>query len=148
MALSVQLREKLTKVQLHQLWQLAANRKTVATDILLEKLQQQPLRHVGLLRAAGFWNSLVGVSGFFRALLQDPVQLADRDGVCNWVKGLLDALQHAGCHPQLVVEQLHVIDRAQLAVALRRQRRHIRDVLDVCPRTTRSEGARLYTYAW
>ena len=142
-----QLREKLTKVHLQQLRQLAGIRKTVATDILLEELQQQPLRHVWLLHAAGFWNSLVGGSGFYRALLQDAVQLARRDGVRNWVKGLLDALEHAGYHPQLVNEELQVIDVAQLAMALGRQRQAIWDAVDICPRATRSEGARLCTYA-
>ena len=84
-----QLREKMITVHLQQLRQLGGVRKTVATDILLEDLQQQPLRHVWLLCAAGFWNSLVGGSGFYRALLQDAVQLAVKDGVRNWVKGCL-----------------------------------------------------------
>ena len=49
-----QLPENLTKVHLQQLRQLAGIRRTVATDILLEELQQQPLHHVWLLRTAGF----------------------------------------------------------------------------------------------
>ena len=114
----------------------------MATDIL-----QEPLRHVWLLRASGFWNSLVKGSGFYRALLQDDVQLAVRAGVRDWVKGLLDALEHAGYHLQLVIEELQVIDVAQLAVALRRQRQDVGDAVDICPRTTGSEGARLCTYA-
>ena len=92
-------------------------------------------------------QGVVGGSDFYRALLQGAVQLAVRDGVRNWVKGLLDALEHAGYHPQLVVEELQVIDVAQLAVALRRQRQDVWDAVDICPRTTRSEGARLCTYA-
>ena len=71
----------------------------MATDILLKELQQQPLRHLWLLRAAGFWKSLVGGSGFYQALLQDAVQLPVRGRVRTGVKGLLDELEHAGYHP-------------------------------------------------
>ena len=87
----------------------------------------------------------MGVSGFYRALLQDAVQLAVRDRVRKWVKGLLDALEHAGYRPQVMVEELQVIDMAHLA--LRRQRQNIWDAVNICPWTTKSEGARLCTYA-
>ena len=68
-------------------------------------------------------------------------------GSLTGVRKLLDALEHAGYRPQLVVEELLVIDVAQLAVALRRRGGNVWDAVDICPWTTRSEGARPCTYA-
>ena len=66
------------------------------TPILLEELGQQPLADMWLLRAAGFWNSLMTGSAFHKAKAQDAVQLMQVTGAKGWVAGLSHALQTAG----------------------------------------------------
>ena len=66
------------------------------TPILLEELDKQPLADVWLLRAAGFWNSLMTSSTFHKAMAQDAVQLMQVTGTKGWVAGLSKALQTAG----------------------------------------------------
>ena len=140
-------RDELNRVYFEQLRHLAGVRKTVATDILLEELQQQPLAHIWLLRAAGLWNSLVGGSAFHLHILQDAVRLAIVGRARNWVSGLLEALDHAGYRPQLQAGELQAIDMGHLRSLLRAQQQSVWGDLDICPRTTESEGARRCTYA-
>ena len=66
------------------------------TPILLEELGQQPLADMWLLRAAGFWSSLMAGSAFHKAMAQDAVQLMQVKGTKGWVAGLSKALQTAG----------------------------------------------------
>ena len=80
-----------------QFTQLQARwRRTVPTPILLEELGQQPLADMWLLRAAGFWNSLMTGSAFHKAMAQDVVHLMQVTGTKGWVAGLSTALQRAG----------------------------------------------------
>ena len=66
------------------------------TPILLEELGQQPLADMWLVRAVGFWNSLMTGSAFHKAMAQDAVRLSQMTGTKGWVAGLSKALQAAG----------------------------------------------------
>ena len=66
------------------------------TPILLEELGKQPLADMWLLRAVGFWNSLMTGSAFHKAMAQDAVQLMQGTGAKGWVAGLSNALHTAG----------------------------------------------------
>ena len=115
------------------------------TPILLEELGQQPLADMWLVRAAGFWNSLMTGSAFHKAMAQDAVRLSQMTGTKGWVAGLSKALQAAGYAFQ--PQHLHSIDIGQLQSLLRGGRQRIWDDLDICPRTAPSQGARKCTYA-
>ena len=64
---------------------LSGVRRTVPTLILLEELGQQPLADMWLVRAAGFWNSLMTGSDFHKAMAQDAVRLSQMTGTKGWV---------------------------------------------------------------
>ena len=55
------------------------------TPILLEELGQQQLADMWLLRAAGFWTTLMTASAFHKAMAQDAVQLMQVTGTKCWV---------------------------------------------------------------
>ena len=114
------------------------------TPILLEELGQQPLADMWLLRAAGFWNSLMTGSVFHKAMAQDAVQLMQVTGTKGWVAGLSRALQTAGYAFQ--AEHLQGIDVGRLQALLTDGRQRVWDGLDICPRTAPSQGARKCTY--
>ena len=114
------------------------------TPILLEELGQQPLADMWLLRAAGFWNSLMTGAAFHKAMAQDAVQLMQVTGTKGWVAGLSKALQTAGYAFQL--QHLQGIDIGRLQALLTDGRQRVWDDLDICPRTAPSQGARKYTY--
>ena len=65
----------LNTLYLGHLSRLSGMWRTMATPILLEELGQQPLADMWLLRAAGFWNSLMSGSAFHKAIAQDAVDL-------------------------------------------------------------------------
>ena len=105
-------------------------RRTVATPILLEELGQQPLADMWLLRAAGFWNSLMSGSAFHKAIAQDAVDLVQVRRTKGWLAGLSEALQAAGCGFQ--PQQLQCIDIGQLRGLLRDSRENAWDGLGIC----------------
>ena len=111
---------------------------------LTRAAMQRLLTDMWLLRAAGFWNSLMTGSAFHKAMAQDAVQLKQVTGTKGWVAGLSKALQIAGfaCQPQ----QLQGMDIGRLQVLLRDGRQRVWDDLDVCPRTVPLQGARQCTY--
>ena len=138
-------RDHLSTLYHGHLSSLSGVRRTVPTSILLEELGQQPLADMWLLRATGFWNSLMTGSAFHKAMAQDAVQLLQITGTKGWVAGLSKALQTAGWAFQ--PQQLQSIDIGQLQSLLRGGRERTWDDLDVCPRTAPSQGARKCTYA-
>ena len=71
--------DHLNTVYLGHLSRLSGIRRTVATTILLEELGQQPLADMWLLRAAGFWNSLMSGSACHKTIAQDAVDLVPID---------------------------------------------------------------------
>ena len=113
------------------------------TPILLEELGQQPLADMWLLRAAGFWNSLMTGSAFHKAMAQDAVQLMQVTGAKGWVAGLSHALQTAGYASAAAASG---IDIGRLQALLRDGRQRVWDGIDICPRTAPSQGARKCTY--
>ena len=138
-------RDHLSTLYHGHLSNLSRVRRTVPTPILLEELGQQPLADMWLVRAAGFWNSLMTGSAFHKAMAQDAVRLSQMTGTKGWVVGLSKALQAAGYAFQ--PQHLHSIDIGQLQSLLRGTRQRIWDDLDICPRTAPSQGARKCTYA-
>ena len=137
-------RDHLNTVYLDHLSRLSGIRRTVATPILLEELGQQPLADMWLLRAAGFWNSLMSGSAFHKAIAQDAVDLMQVRRTKGWLAGLSEALQAAGYEFQ--PQQLECIDIGQLRSLLRDGRDNAWDGLDICPRTAPSRGAKQCTY--
>ena len=135
-------RDHLSTLYHGHLSNLSGVRRTVPTPILLEELGQQPLADMWLVRAAGFWNSLMTGSAFHKAMAQDAVRLSQMTGTKGWVAGLSKASRYA-FQPQ----HLHSIDVGQLQSLLRGGRERIWDDLDICPRTAPSQGARKCTYA-
>ena len=65
------------------------------TPMLLEELGQQPMADMWLLRAAGFWISLMTGSTFHNAMAQDALQLLQMTENKGWVAGLPKASQTA-----------------------------------------------------
>ena len=137
-------RERLSTVYHGHLSSLSGVRRTVPTPILLEELGQQPLADMWLLRASGFWNSLMTGSAFHKAMAQDAVQLMQVTGTLSWVAGLSKALQTAGYAFQ--PQHLQGIDIGRLQALLTDGRQRVWGGLDICPRTTPSQGARKCTY--
>ena len=119
---------------------LSGVRRTLPTPISIEELGQQPLADTWLLRAPGFWKSLMTGSAIHKAMAQDVVQLMQVTGTQGWVAGLSKALQTAGYAFQ--PQQLQGIDIGRLQTLLRDGRQRVCDDLDVCPRTAPSQGAR------
>ena len=138
-------RDHLSTLYHGHLSNLSGLRRTVPTPILLEELGQQPMADMWLVRAAGFWYSLMTGSAFHEAMAQDAVRLSQMTGTKGWVAGLSKALQTAGYAFQ--PQHLHSIDIGQLQSLLRGGRQRIWDDLDICPRTAPSQGARKCTYA-
>ena len=138
-------RDHLSTLYHGHLSNLSGVRRTVPTPILLEELGQQPLADMWLVRAAGFWNSLMTGSAFHKAMAQDAVRLSQMTGTKGWVAGLSKALPAAGYAFQ--PQHLHSIDVGQLQSLLRGGWERIWDDLDICPRTAPSQGARKCTYA-
>ena len=80
-------RAALITTHLGMLKELAGLRKTTPTDIVYAELNETPLDHVWLLRAANLWNALHAGSQFYACVLQDAVALS-RLGCRHWVTGL------------------------------------------------------------
>ena len=137
-------RDRLSTVYHSHLSSLSGVRRMVPTPMLLEELGQQPLADMWLLRAAGYWNSLMTDSAFHEAMAQDAVQLMQVTGTKGWVAGLSKALQTAGYAFQ--PQHLQGIDIGRLQALLTDGRQRVWDDLDICPRTAPSQGARNCTY--
>ena len=101
-------RDHLSTLYHGHLSNLSGVRRTLPTPILLEELGQQPLADMWLVRAAGFWNSLMTGSAFHKAMAQDAVRLSQMTGTKGWVAGLSKALQAAAYAFQ--PQHLHSID--------------------------------------
>ena len=133
-------RAHLSPVHHGHLNSLSGVRRTLPTPISIEELGQQPLADTWLLRAPGFWKSLMTDSAIHKAMAQDVVQLMQVTGTKGWVAGLSKALQTAGYAFQ--PQQLQDIDIGRLQTLLRDGRERVCDDLDVCPRTAPLQGAR------
>ena len=129
-------RDRLSTVYHSHLSSLSEVRRTVPTPIVLEELGQQPVADMWLLRAAGFWNSLMTGSAFHKAMAQDAVQLMQVTGTKGWVAGLSKALQTAGYAFQ--PQHLQGIDIGRLQALITDGRQRVWDDLDICPRTAPS----------
>ena len=86
-------RDHLSTLYHGHLSSLSGVRRTMPTPILLEELGQQPLADMWLLRATGFWNSLMTGSAFHKVMAQDAVQLSQITITKGWVAGLSKALR-------------------------------------------------------
>ena len=103
----------LAALHLQHLKKLVGLRQSVPTPILLSELRQSQMSGVWLLRAAGFWNSLVASSGMHRQIALDAVQLAVNGVRSGYVAGLVASLSVVGYDMILAAGSLPKIDVTQ-----------------------------------
>ena len=89
-------RAALAALHLRHLKKLVGLRQSVPTLILLSELRQSLMSDVLLLRAAGFWNSVVASPGMHRQIVLNAVQLAVDGERSGYEAGLVASLRVVG----------------------------------------------------
>ena len=136
-------RAALAALHLQHLKKLVGLRESAPTPILLSELHQSQISDVWLLRAAGFWNSVVACPGMHRQIALDAVQLAVNGDRSGYVAGLVASLRMVGYDMILAAGSLPEIDVTQLHHNLRTCRDEVWQELHVSPCLAPSANARL-----
>ena len=101
-------------LHLQHLKKLVGLRQSVPTPILLSELRLSQMSYVSLLRASGFWNSMVASPGVHQQIALDAGQV-DVSGVrSRFVAGLLASLRAFVHDMSLVAGSLLDFDVTQL----------------------------------
>ena len=109
-------------MHLQHLKKLVGLRQSAPTPILLSELRLSQMSDVWLLRASGFWNSMVASPGVHQQIALDAGQVAVSGVRSGFVAGLLASLRAFVYDTSLVAGSLLDIDVTQLRHELQPRR--------------------------